>query len=71
MFSKKNIDGTQKFAIVPKIVAKVVMWPFFELKNDEKSSFEKMCQGVWVPLGYHFGYHSGTIRHFGYHWVPL
>ena len=35
---------------------------FFDLKNDEKSSFEEMCKGVWVQLGYRFGYH------FGYHY---
>ena len=41
----------------PKLWPKWSCGHFFDLKNDEKSSFEKMCQGVWVPLGYHFGYH--------------
>ena len=30
-----------------------------------------MCQGVGVPLGYHFGYYLGTIRHCGYHWGTI
>ena len=61
MCSEKNIDGIQNFAMVPKIVAKVVIWPFLDLKNDEKSSFEKICQRVWVPFWVPFGYHWGTI----------
>ena len=64
----------KKISMVPKISRWYPkLWPkwscgqFFDLKNDEKSSFEKMCQGVRVPIGYHFGYRLGTIRHFGYH----
>ena len=44
---------------------------FLNLKNHENWSSYKVCQGVGVPLGYHFGYYLGTIRHFGYHWGTI
>ena len=46
---------------------------FLNLKNHENWSSYKVCQGVGVPLGYHFGYYRylGTIRHFGYHWGTI
>ena len=44
---------------------------FLNLKNHENWSSYKVCQGVGVPLGYHFGYYLGTIRHFAYHWGTI
>ena len=62
MCSEKNIDGTQNFAMVPKIVAKVVIWPFFwtwkMMKNHHLKTFVR-------EFGYHFGTIMGTV------WVPL
>ena len=60
--------------MVPKNLGWYPKWwcgHFLNLKNHENWSSYKVCQGVGVPLGYHFGYYLGTIRHFGYHWGTI
>ena len=60
--------------MVPKTLGWYPKWwcgHFLNLKNHENWSSYKVCQGVGVPLGYHFGYYLGTIRHFGYHWGTI
>ena len=55
----------------PKWWSKWLLSHFLDPQNDENWSYNKMCQEVWVPLGYHPGYHLGTIRHSGYHWGTI
>ena len=43
---KKIINGTQKSGMVPKMMIKVALRPFFDFKNDENSTFDKECQDV-------------------------
>ena len=52
----------------PKLCLKWLLGHFLDPQNDENWSYNKMCQEVWVPLGYHSTFWVPLGYHFGYHY---